>query len=184
TAKPAGRDIDQHQVHRPTAQQVFRRRSRPTRQCHLPAVAATHPRPVQRHLAAMEADLALGLAPTMSGLAIFVAIARAAQLDRVLLHHPAQGAHPCRQAETLETGTNLLPGFANRCLWHTDRGLSTLAHGVALLCGFDTPSLPAQGGQRRLESFNKRRDIPATPAATLCCVSVGCTCSPDLGGSP
>src|SRR5208282_5988662 len=84
--------------------------------------------------------------------------------DRVLLHHPAQGAHPGRQAETLETGTNLLPGFANRCLWKTARGLSTLVHGVALLCGFDTPSLPAQGGQRRLESFNTRRDIPVPDA--------------------
>jgi hypothetical protein len=40
------------------------------------------------------------------------------------------------------------------------RGLSTLTHGVALLCGFDTPSLQAQGGQRRQESFNRCRDIP------------------------
>ncbi|HME21584.1 MAG TPA: hypothetical protein VKI44_09615, partial [Acetobacteraceae bacterium] len=41
------------------------------------------------------------------------------------------------------------------------RCLSTLVHGVALLCGFDTPSLPAQGGQRRQESFNRDRDIPS-----------------------
>jgi len=34
-------------------------------------------------------------------------------------------------------------------------------HGVALLKGFDTPSLTAQGGQRRqLQKFNSDRDIP------------------------
>jgi hypothetical protein len=34
-------------------------------------------------------------------------------------------------------------------------------HGVALLCGISTPSLPAQGGQRRpLQKFNRTRDNP------------------------
>ncbi|MEF2549685.1 hypothetical protein VQ045_21565, partial [Aurantimonas sp. E1-2-R+4] len=34
-------------------------------------------------------------------------------------------------------------------------------HGVALLSGIGTPSLTAQGGQRRpLQSFNRDRDIP------------------------
>src|ERR1019366_6792641 len=35
-----------------------------------------------------------------------------------------------------------------------------LPHGVAFLCGFDTPSLLAQGGQRRPAYFNISRDIP------------------------
>ena len=30
-------------------------------------------------------------------------------------------------------------------------------HGVAFLCGFDTPSLPAQGDHRRSSYFNIRR---------------------------
>ncbi|WP_425991682.1 hypothetical protein, partial [Afipia sp. DC4300-2b1] len=34
-------------------------------------------------------------------------------------------------------------------------------HGVALLCGFDTPSLQAQGEQRLPSNFNIDRDIPA-----------------------
>jgi hypothetical protein len=50
----------------------------------------------------VEPDLALGLAAAAPGFAILVAIAWAAQLDRVLLHHPAQCAHTDRQAETLE----------------------------------------------------------------------------------
>src|SRR5271166_1151145 len=108
----------------------------------------------------MEPDLALGLAPTVRGLAILVAIARTAQFARVLLHHPAQGADTGRQAKTLEARPDLLPGFGNHRLWQAVRCLSTLVHGVALLCGFDTPSLPAQGGQRRQESFNRDRDIP------------------------
>jgi len=32
------------------------------------------------------------------------------------------------------------------------------------LRGFDTPSLPAQGGQRLLSYFNINRDIPACTA--------------------
>jgi len=40
--------------------------------------------------------------------------------------HSFSNSHPCRQAETLEARTNLLPGLGNR----------------------------------RLESFNRRRDIP------------------------
>jgi len=36
-----------------------------------------------------------------------------------------------------------------------------LHHGVALLCGFVTPSLAAQGGQRLPPYFNIGRDISA-----------------------
>ncbi len=46
-----------------------------------------------------------------------------------------------------------------RCPWFCPY-YSTLSHGVAFLCGFDTPSLSAQGRQRRQESFNIARDIP------------------------
>jgi hypothetical protein len=33
-----------------------------------------------------------------------------------------------------------------------------LVHGVAFLCGISTPSLLAQGGQRRFSYFNIKRD--------------------------
>jgi hypothetical protein len=35
---------------------------------------------------------------------------------------------------------------------------SKLVHGVAFLCGITTPSLSAQGGQRRFSYFNIERD--------------------------
>ncbi|MEF2549665.1 hypothetical protein VQ045_21455, partial [Aurantimonas sp. E1-2-R+4] len=41
-------------------------------------------------------------------------------------------------------------------------------HGVALLSGIGTPSLTAQGGQRRpLQSFNRDRDIPVDVVTRL-----------------
>ena len=64
------------------------------------AVEAAHPRAMHGNLAAMEADLAFGLAPAVTDAASTAAM--------------------------------------------------RACHGVALLCGFDTPSLTAQGGQRLL----------------------------------
>jgi hypothetical protein len=42
----------------------------------------------------------------------------------------------------------------------TTVGCSKSIHGVAFLCGIITPSLPAQGEQRRLSYFNIDRDNP------------------------
>ena len=39
-------------------------------------------------------------------------------------------------------------------------------HGVAFLRGFDTPSLPAQGEQRRSSYFNIRRGNPNLPCVS------------------
>jgi hypothetical protein len=65
------------------------------------------------------------------------------------------------EISTLMAVTATLRGSHRRATYRTLIGLlATLIHGVALLCGFDTPSLTAQGGQRRQESFNRRRDIP------------------------
>jgi hypothetical protein len=97
----------------------------------------------------------------MGRLAILVAIARTAQLDRVLLHHLTQCTHASRQPEAFEARSDLLPGRGDRRLWHAVRCLSTLVHGVVLRCGFDTPSLPAQGGQRRSAEQAARDAIEA-----------------------
>jgi hypothetical protein len=43
-----------------------------------------------------------------------------------------------------------------------DEGRRSARHGVALLCGFVTPSLTAQGGQRLRAYFNIGRAIPFT----------------------
>ena len=68
-AKPACRDVDQHQVHRPLAEQVFGLGRRPARQGHLAAIAGANARPFDLNLAAVEADLASRLSPPMTLLA-------------------------------------------------------------------------------------------------------------------
>jgi hypothetical protein len=61
----------------------------------------------------------------------------------------------------------MVPGLGHLRCWCWRTGLATLPHGVAFLCGFDTPSLSAQGRQRRLESFNFGWDIPFPITAAL-----------------
>ncbi|MET4222520.1 hypothetical protein ABIB00_007758 [Bradyrhizobium sp. LB14.3] len=39
-------------------------------------------------------------------------------------------------------------------------------HGVALLCGISTPSLPVQGQSRPLQKFNRTQDIPTARSLT------------------
>jgi hypothetical protein len=63
----------------------------------------------------MEADLALGLPPAVTCLAIATAIARAAQARRILFHHIGQGGDACRQAEALEARSDLLPSRLDDC---------------------------------------------------------------------
>ena len=90
-------------------------------------------------------------------------MARSADLHRVLLHHLAERLDPSRQAEPIETGGNLFHGFAHRAQhrWRqSGRSCDIAVHGVAFLSSeFSTPSLPAQGEQRRPSFFNIRRDI-------------------------
>jgi hypothetical protein len=56
----------------------------------------------------VKADLSLGLPPTVPVLAGGAPITGAAQPGRILLHHVGQGGDACRQAETLETRSDLL----------------------------------------------------------------------------
>src|SRR5207247_4012091 len=78
----------------------------------------------------------------------------------VLTQHSLEGSDAGRQAEALERALHTLPsrfkawGKRNPCR------CGNLRHGVALLCGFVTPSLAAQGGQRLLPYFNISRAIP------------------------
>src|SRR5207244_3263755 len=84
----------------------------------------------------------------------------AGKLLCVLTQHSLEGSDAGRQAEALERALHTLPsrfkawGKRNPCR------CGNLRHGVALLCGFVTPSLAAQGGQRLLPYFNISRDIP------------------------
>ena len=63
----------------------------------------------------MKADLSLGLPPTVPVLAGGAPITGAAQPGRILLHHVGQGGDACRQAETLEARSDLLPSLFDDC---------------------------------------------------------------------
>src|SRR5229473_154277 len=109
----------------------------------------------------MKTDLALGLPPAVPCLALVTAIAGAAQPGRILLHHVGQGGDACRQAETLEACSDLLPSLFDDCRRDDGGRCGKFLHGVALLRGFNTPSLQAQGEQRLPSYFNIDRDIPS-----------------------
>ena len=109
----------------------------------------------------MEVDCPLGLAPAVRRLAVQPPIAAAAKLHRVLFHHLGQGCDPSRQAEALEARANCLPGIGYQRRRIGGLRCAILLHGIAFLRGFDTPNLPAQGGQRRPTYFNISRDIPS-----------------------
>src|SRR5208282_4647875 len=159
SAEAACRHVDQHQVQRPLAEQVLRHRRLPARQGDLATVTGAHARAFDLDLAAVEASFSLSLPPAVPRLAFGTAVTGPAQPGRVLIHHVGQGGDAGRQAETLKARSDLLPSLFNGC--HRDYGgrCGRFFHGVALLRGFSTPSLQAQGGQRLPSYFNIERDI-------------------------
>src|SRR6266581_2416940 len=159
-AELARRDVDQHQVHGPAAKPVLGLGRCPGRQLDFLALVAAYPRAMHGNPAAVKADLSLGQAPTVTDPAFAPAMRGAGKLLCVLTQHSLEGSDAGRQAEALERALHTLPsrfkawGKRNPCR------CGNLRHGVALLCGFVTPSLAAQGGQRLLPYFNISRDIP------------------------
>jgi hypothetical protein len=111
--EPARRDVDQHQVQRPSPQPILGLRHLPGRQRQLVAVPDSHTWPFDRHLAAVEAELACSLSPAMAAAVILSAVARAAQIRRVALHHIGQRRDPRRQAEPLEARADIPPSLFN-----------------------------------------------------------------------
>src|SRR6516162_5734787 len=162
TARPnlRRRHVDQHQVHGPLAQPILGHRRFPARQRYLAAGAGPHSRSLQLDLARVEAQLSLGPPPAIPIPTVIATIADAAQPSRVPLHHASQRRDARRQAESLETRSDLLPSLFNDCCRCNPGRRGRLRHGVALLRGFSTPSLPAQGGQRLPHIFNIDRGIP------------------------
>ena len=99
-------------------------------------------------LAAVEADLALGRAPAAADAVLPAAIRRAGELLRVITEHLLDRADAGRQTEPLEGPIHILPSRLEAGHERKRWGRGSAGHGVALLCGFGTPSLTAQGGQR------------------------------------
>src|ERR1035437_3010715 len=151
------RYVDQHQVHRPLAEPVLRDRTLPARQRQFLAPEVAHAGPLNRHLAGVEADLALGSAPAMAAPAIAAGMVSPASLLGVLFHHGSECLDPGRQTEPIKADRNGVPSFAHSphsSRRRNDQCCANFLHGVAFLRGFDTPSLPAQGEQRRSSYFN------------------------------
>src|SRR5882724_3804619 len=99
-------------------------------------------------LAAVEADLAFGRAPALPDAVFAAAIRRAGELLRVVTEHLLDCADAGGQTEPLEGPIHILPSCLEARHERERWGRGSAGHGVALLCGFGTPSLTAQGGQR------------------------------------
>ena len=120
----ARRDVDQHLVHGPFTEPVFRHRPFPTGKGLLLAVEATKPRTRDLHLAAVETDLAFRLAPAMRRPVLATPMARTARRLRIGLHHlakrlasPAARQSLSKLAEMLASASifNSLAGIRSGC---------------------------------------------------------------------
>src|SRR5438132_276307 len=83
----------------PPPEPVLLDRLLPARQRKLVAREVAHPRPLDRNLAAVEADLASGAAPAVTAPPLAAGVARPASILRVFHHHGAQRLDPGSQAE-------------------------------------------------------------------------------------
>ena len=159
TGELARRDVDQHLVHGPLAEPVLRNRRLPARQSLLLALEAAKPGPLDLDLAAVEADLASRLPPAVPPPVMTSRMAWTTDRSRIVIHHLAKGLHAGSQAKQLEARRNVSQGLELQSSRRNGSGCSRSVHGVAFLCGISTPSLSAQGEQRRSAFFNIRRDI-------------------------
>ena len=71
--------------------------------------------------------------------------------------HLSQRRHPGGQAKPLKAGGHVLPDAMPAATFPAD--VTSFFMTLPSFRGFDTPSLQAQGGQRRSPYFNKLRDI-------------------------
>ena len=133
TLETPRRDIDQHLVHRPFAEQVFADGVLPTRQYALGPVEPANPWALDLDLATVKADLAFGPPPAVRLASLTPLVALATDRCRILLQHLAQRLEPGRKAKAFKArrharqrlGLQRIGGNCGR------RGM--LLHGVAFL---------------------------------------------------
>src|SRR5208337_4807174 len=87
TLETPRRDVDQHLVHRPFAEQVFADGVLPTRQDALDPVEPANPWALDVDLATVKADLALGPPPAVRLASLTPLVALATGRCRILLQH-------------------------------------------------------------------------------------------------
>ncbi|MET4222385.1 hypothetical protein ABIB00_007622 [Bradyrhizobium sp. LB14.3] len=136
----------------------------PARDRQLAAVHIPDPRALDLDLAAVEADLSPRSARTVRPPRRVATVARRAGRRDIRLHHRAERLVPAARqdwSKLARTSANASSTSLGR--QRTSRSdISRL--GVALVCGISTPSLPAQGGQRRpLQKINRtRHNLPSS----------------------
>jgi hypothetical protein len=77
---------------------------------------------------------------------------------RIVFHHLAKRFHAGSQAQQLEARRDVRYRLELQLSRRDRSRCNKLVHGVAFLCGISTPSLAAQGEQRRSAYFNINRD--------------------------
>jgi hypothetical protein len=76
------------------------------------------------------------------------------------VHHASQCYDVRGQAEALETPSDSCQASSTIAARTTPAGVDRLPHGLALLCGSSTPSLPTQGRQCLPKIYSISRDLP------------------------
>jgi hypothetical protein len=100
-------------------------------------------------------------------------VALAAQVGGLFLQKILERFNAGQQTEGLKAALNLLEFTASRCSAIEPSAITEVVSrivfvmGVAPLCGFSTPSLPAQGSSAQLRSATSSGTSPARVAALL-----------------
>src|SRR5262245_52006976 len=110
------------------------------------AVIAAHPRAMHHNLAAVEADLSLGHAPPVADAASAAAVQCTGEPPCVPAQHLFYRSNAGRQTEALERAVHILPSQFEAWKKRNSCCCGNIGHGVALLCGFVTPSLRLKVG--------------------------------------
>src|SRR6202163_1755391 len=162
------RYVDQHQVHRPLAEPVLRDRTLPTRQRQFMALEVAHAGPLNRHLASVEADLAWvrpQRCPRRPSLRAWRAPQASSASFSIIAPSASTPAAKQNRSKLADTSSHALPTAPISVGGKAIDVVLTLFMALLSFRGISTPSLPAQGGQRRFSYFNIQR---GHPDATAC----------------
>ncbi len=127
------RDVDQHLVHRPFAEQVFADGVLPTRQDALGPVEPANPWALHLDLATVKADLAFGPPPAVRLASLTPLVALATDRCRILLQHLAQRLKPGGKAKAFKAGRHARQRLSLQRVRGNCGRRDMLLHGVAFL---------------------------------------------------
>ncbi len=133
TLETPRRDIDQHLVHRPFAEQVFADGVLPTRQYALGPVEPANPWTLDLDLATVKADLALGPPPAVRLASLTPLVALATGRCRILLQHLAQRLEPGGKTKTFKARRHARQRLGLQRIGGNRGRRGMLLHGVAFL---------------------------------------------------